>query len=250
MPTPPLKKKKALEKRLAGYSATAGAALLCAAGAGTAHATITNITTITPANSLNFQGQGAGTNAYFQGGPFNLAFFCMNTAGTAPVGYARWVSGGNAALRIGTAGTEGSRFVARNFSLGAAIEGPNFGATGEIGNIGPTGSVIGDIVATGTSTVATGYIGFRLVHSVNNTSYGWFRVQLTNDANGRPAIFGFLADGNGIYGAYAPKGDGLQAGEFAPIPEPSSFALGGLGLLALGAAGVREMRRRKAATVK
>jgi len=55
-----------------------------------------------------------------------------------------------------------------------------------------------------------------------------------------------LVDTNtpGIYGAFALAGDGITAGEVSAIPEPSSVA-SGLGLLALGAVGVREMRRRR-----
>jgi len=40
------------------------------------------------------------------------------------------------------------------------------------------------------------------------------------------------------------NGQNIEAGQVSAIPEPASVA-SGLGLLALGAAGVREMRRRR-----
>jgi len=64
-------------------------------------------------------------------------------------------------------------------------------------------------------------------------------------AFGTPAISGLLVDG-----AYAPVGEGLKTGHFNAVPEPSPVALGGLGLLALGAAGVREMRRCRLTSVE
>lgn len=56
-----------------------------------------------------------------------------------------------------------------------------------------------------------------------------------------------LADknGNGIYGAFGLVSDNIKAGEIAGVPEPAMLAIDGLGLLALGAAGLRELRQRR-----
>jgi hypothetical protein len=90
----------------------------------------------------------------------------------------------------------------------------------------------------------TGYIGFRLQNG-SQTYNGWLRVGVTF-AGGNPTGISLVSkDGSpDIYGAWS-TGD-IQVGQtdFAAIPEPASVATG-LGLFALGAAGVREFRRRK-----
>jgi hypothetical protein len=91
----------------------------------------------------------------------------------------------------------------------------------------------------------TGYIGFR--HAANNLSYnGWLRVGVTFDQSGIPTAISLLAkEGEpDVYGAWS-TGE-IHGGEIAAsaVPEPAQVATG-LGLLALGAAGVREFRRRR-----
>lgn len=98
----------------------------------------------------------------------------------------------------------------------------------------------GPAIATGRNA----YIGFSFIHGQHY--YGWLRVRLDVDENGRAISFGFVPV-DGIVGAYALAGVNLAAGDTAPVPEPANIALG-LGLMALGAVGVREHRRRLRAT--
>lgn len=88
----------------------------------------------------------------------------------------------------------------------------------------------------------TGYVGFK-----TGSYYGWLRVKVVDAKNSLLPAEVTLADknGDGIYGAIGLASDHIKAGEVAPVPEPSLAALGGLGLLALGAAGLRELRRRR-----
>lgn len=84
-----------------------------------------------------------------------------------------------------------------------------------------------------------GYLGFRAdLGGVMHV--GWLRLELSRDANGRPAQLS-LAAIDGIVGAFAPEAEGIAAGQVAPVPEPAAAATG-LGLLALGAAGLRRRR--------
>jgi hypothetical protein len=89
-------------------------------------------------------------------------------------------------------------------------------------------------------------VGFKF-QAVSNTYYGWLRVKAP--IGGGIAL---VTNEAGVFGAVAPKGEILGAGEttITPTPEPSVAALGGLALLACGAAGVREQRRRWLAAAK
>ncbi len=122
---------------------------------------------------------------------------------------------------------------------------------------------VGGNFPTGGAGHATGYVGFALkgppaagTHPVKY--YGWLRLQVLGDGNGWPVSVQLKADANGIYGAYSTdvttnlvgasgvSGVAPIAAGVTAIPEPASVA-SGLALFALGAAGVRESRKRRAA---
>jgi len=112
-----------------------------------------------------------------------------------------------------------------------------------LGTLINAGSVYGS--GNGETTGATAFtlnssnnfVGFRFTEATLNggaTAYGWFQISLGATLTAPRAIVGFAyEDGVGV---------GIQAGA---IPEPSTFAL--LGVMAAGAFGVREWRKRKAA---
>lgn len=107
----------------------------------------------------------------------------------------------------------------------------------------------GEFLPNGAAATATGYIGFR-TNLNGQTYYGWLHVKVSNDANDLPFEVSLMSKNGdpGVFGAFGLASDNILAGETAlAAPEPSVAALGGLGLLALGAAGVRELRRRNAA---
>lgn len=94
----------------------------------------------------------------------------------------------------------------------------------------------------------TGYIAFKGVANAQNY-YGWLKVQVGFDGQNRPQTVTLVPISGNVYGAYdlasSVVADGFAVGSLAtPIPEPASVAVG-LGLFALGAVGVRELRRRR-----
>ena len=91
-------------------------------------------------------------------------------------------------------------------------------------------------VANITSGVST-YIGFRFNPS-GTELFGWANVTLTN-GNG----FGTFVINEW---AYDDTGASIQTGQTSAVPEPATYAAG-LGLLALGAAGLRRWRKQKKA---
>ena len=246
--------RKALNQRLLSYSATAGAAMLCAPGAHAAVTTITSFTIVggnSPANPPAISFSFGHANASFSAGPFLLSFSGVqhHSFGTAARGY--FHNKQSASFQHRSSGIDLARL-----APGAAIEGGFFIATAQPffkshDNLGITVHS-GQFLPVGGNAFATGYIGLKGAKN-GNTYYGWLRLQVRNNSSGFPSQMKLVAAAGhpGVYGAFDLSadvaGDGFTAGSVAAVPEPSAAALGGLALLALGAAGVREMRRRRQA---
>jgi hypothetical protein len=221
----------ALGPRLAAYSTTALAALALAPAA---HATVIDITdfsvnsgsaTTTPP-SLTLVGSHA--TLHFQAGangPFSRAFVMSKHHGIAFAG----ITGG----------------VATSFGEVKLLH------TNSVLNVqvfySPTHHGHGSHHAVFTTDgPKTGYIGLK-TQANGHTYYGWLRVKVTDESNSVALVPS--ADNSSVFGAYDistdPNIGNFTAGEVA-VPEPGEAAVG-LGLLAFGAAGVREMRRRRVA---
>ena len=91
-----------------------------------------------------------------------------------------------------------------------------------------------DSVANITSGAST-YIGFQFKPS-GTMLYGWANVTLTDGGS-----FGTFVINEW---AYDDTGASIQTGQTSAVPEPATYAAG-LGLLALGAAGLRRWRKQK-----
>jgi len=252
-----VKRHDTLMKRLAAYSATAGAAMIVVP---VTEAAIQNVTAFSydggntftttppdvtgnPPNSSHSLGFTAATANHAIGAFGSL--IAGRFSGPANSGFAGiWASNPSFAATY-----NGNKV--RNLSFNAPIAGATNFVNGALtlANKGMTysGSPFntGSFVPSGNNAVKTGYIGFRYGGS-SHTYYGWLRVKVVNDGSGLPFEV-TLADknGDGIYGAFGLPSDNIKAGEVASVPEPSVGTIGGLGLLALGAAGVRELRRRR-----
>jgi len=241
MKTKPARAKE-FNSKVAAYSATATVALLAAPAVADAQGTIQNITSITGATSLSFPHNGGNVNQGFTAGPFhgvmngsNLTLNHGQTyAGLARIFYGSgrlMASGGSIIKRFGLGdllqGSTGAAILAIRSNIGSNFDGKFLPPDNGVGAV-------------------TGYVGFKRQLNAH-TYYGWLRIQVQDDGNSLPDKISFLAKNGdpGIYGAYALANSGITAGEISSVPEPSIAALGGLSLLALGARGVREMRRRK-----
>ncbi|MEM1221905.1 MAG: hypothetical protein AAGH40_04020 [Verrucomicrobiota bacterium] len=95
-------------------------------------------------------------------------------------------------------------------------------------------------IATGFNSGETGYFGFKF-DSNGTTLFGWAEVVITNAAvdNGNFEV---------IRWAYEDDGSAIRVGQTIAVPEPASTAAG-LGLLALGAAGISHWRKSRARRV-
>jgi hypothetical protein len=85
----------------------------------------------------------------------------------------------------------------------------------------------------------SGYVGLRFASGGGETVFGWAKVSIVGDVT-NPNFPAAEIHVDGF--AYATGGTPITAGQ---VPEPTSGTLSALGLLAMGAAGVAERRRRK-----
>ena len=236
--------------RLAAYSTTAAAALLIAppAEAGivdlsgsTTTFILTGSITFFPLNQSPFQaiiyGLATDNNA--------TNFFCSAHLGNL---------GNGQILDYGFSGSK-----AEKLGLGVHFAGYNFADFREKGTLAFEHNSFGykdfsgQFVPGSHGTAMTGYVGLKTVQN-GHTYYGWLRVKVSGNAYGAMDSVSLVAV-DGIVGAYDTKDDviidSFAAGvTVTPTPEPSVAALGGLALLACGAVGVREQRRRQAAAKK
>lgn len=245
--------------KLSAYSAAAGAALLAAPAA---HATIQNITefslnggssySATPPSvagfsTANFLAATAGLIVGLKSGFINVntqqgrsfAYTVHMEVGGAVVGHIAGAGDFISNLALGVQ-IPGKNFAGENINLALRSSFPSLGANSN-----------GHFLPHGANAHDTGYVGFKTIQR-GHTYYGWVRVEVSNNANGNPDAVKLVAKNGdpGVYGAFGLAGDGITAGEIAAVPEPSTLAIGGLALLALGARGVKEMRRRRQAVSK
>lgn len=235
-------------KRLAVYSATAGAALLVAP---VADAAIQNITGLSI--SLDLPQNGGVQTLSFAAGPFHGSMQGSNQtrvttlAGpsfptgpssfptTSSPGVLTVVYLGQAVLQGNVAG---SGSLASRPAKGIAFSGMNFSTPAHrLAYKSQFGASSGNFLGR------SGYVAFK-----TNSYYGWLKVKVDLDSNGVPNQISLVDNGNGVFGAYDNINDviadGFTVGAVA-APEPSTVAISGLGLLAFGAAGVCELRRRR-----
>jgi hypothetical protein len=227
-----------LNYKLLGYSTTAGAALLLAPAA---HAQQTyNITLFNEnggafsASPPTFSGADAdfSAEASVGGSVFKVEFELDHAGGFASIavnarGGGGIVSAGGYPVNLGRKSIVGTH---------------TFGNGGELAFRTVDGFSGGNFRAHGNSAVASGYLGFKTSHGHN----GWLKLQVTNDGSGSPLSVTFVKGDDGLYGQIG--GPGVETDGVSAIPEPADVA-SGLGLLALGAVGVREMRRRRKVAV-
>ena len=114
-----------------------------------------------------------------------------------------------------------------NLPVGTLVDGTwTFGRTSGIETTGATAFTLSS---------SNNYFGFRFLNEgTGQINFGWAQLTLAGTYQGQPrAIISY---------AYEDSGAGILVGA---VPEPSTFAL--LGVMAAGAFGVREWRKRKAA---
>jgi len=238
--------KKIQAAKWTAYSATAGAAMLSAASVDAAVTNITNFTVSgTSTTSVSLTVSNSTNGLHFTAGPAHLYFTAENSFSR---GGAQLAGDANNLI---AASYNGHFFTALKLTLGDALAGrtvfTNFAALGNKGSF--LGSA-GAFVPSGPNAAVTGYVEFKAINGTK-AYLGWLRVREENSAGGFPFRVSLVGKAGNptIFGAYdlasSAAADNFFAGTVA-VPEPSVTALSGLGLLALGAAGVREMRRRKA----
>lgn len=228
-----------LKKRLPAYSAAAGAVLAMTPAA---QATVHNIAD--PGVSFDFNNQ-SNLNQLINAGPFEVKFHGNAPVSPSDLGQA-WFSAFGSVKFAKT----GFSSTVLNLDKSATFASRDFGAFGMLANKTHFGGGnAGQFLPNGASAARSGYIALR-AGAGSTVKYGWLKVSVQNGADGRPSKFSFLpsADDSQVFGAWVlasdPDAASFTTGTVA-VPEPASLSVG-LGLLALGAAGVREWRRRRA----
>jgi hypothetical protein len=106
--------------------------------------------------------------------------------------------------------------------------------------IGPASTFTNVILGTAGSpflTTGTHILGFRFVNAAAVTNYGY--MTMTNTGGGSPNGFPTTI----VSWSFENNGGSITV----PIPEPATAALLSMGAIALGAAGLRQWRRQRAA---
>jgi len=266
------KAKGELKRRLLNYSIVAGAALAVAshASGGIVYSGPQDILVNSgnPSVGVDLDGGGAEATIGFQGGNwFTSNTWTTPTAGgysthTAGSSYG-WVSSQWQTFTSSSGGTSNSLRVTPN--AGAAVAG-NAGASyaAHFSNsqfIGPPGAAGGAYWATGAKLLANAYnmswqTGYGGGGAVSNSSgsflgaKGFIGVRFDNGAGLRYGWIEFEGASDASWGritgwAYDDAGREIHAGDQGgepAVPEP-----GGLALLAMGAAGLSTLRKKRAA---
>jgi PEP-CTERM motif len=212
-----------LDRRLAAYGTLAGVALTVPA-ATTSHAAIVY------SGPVNISVPNSVDGIYFnlvtgQSGSVAIAVpgWDINAYNNGTDGFTLY--GAPSPSGVLATGTPGNSAIALNLAMGTPIS-----STGQYNQFETLGSQF--------QGGGNGYLGLRFQNEVTGIqNYGWI---LFNTTAGTGINGGFPASIIGY--AYENTGASINAGA---IPEPSTAAL--LGVVAAGALGLREWRRRKAA---
>jgi len=197
--------------------------------------------------------------------PGQWTIYDISLPGTAIVEFARSVGSGSSThrilahqsggyVRIGRQSNSRTNAVPGYGGINVAFR-TNSGASWN--NVARTGqATFGNIIrsagtasTTGPGSFSNKYLLFSFKNSLsgNQLQYGWVGMSAGTVTAGTPANMSVtLTDW-----AYDDSGAKIIAGAIGwPVPEPSSAALAMSGALVLGAAGLRQWRKRKAATAK
>ena len=177
---------------------------------------------------------GGGNDFYFAARNFGV--YTTFYGGASFTSSAAFVYGnpGNAIATVND-NLYGSPGLARKFSSGATISGG--GNFGSLAFFNATAQVSNTTAFNAGFNSSTGFIGVQLASG----NFGWIQVHtelgLTDGVNS-VTILGW---------AYEDTGAAIRAGDTGAVaaPEPATNMLVGMGLLALGASGIRTLRRRK-----
>lgn len=239
------RKTQSLSKKFAVYSAVGGACGLTfgvtAAEAGIVHTDFSKVATITTPQGIDLDGDNVNDFT------FSLTLHGPNAYGSNSNWAAIRGEGINKfASTVPSPYFSGFSYGPANLAAGETIADKDFhGGMGPMQMAytlyGPT-HIFGAFGGENFSTPASGFIGLQFTTGYGDTVFGWVKVAIVGDVtnpNFRSAQIQIFD------GAYATDGADILAGQ--TVPEPASITLTALGMLAMGAVGVMERRRRKAA---